>query len=160
GALARQEAAAPPAAPPAPAQPAAPSPAQSSGFGTFRGAIATLAVQPVVVVSPGTMVRWRIGRAGSVDYSTDAGRTWTARPTGVDADLVAGASPSGTVCWIVGRAGTVLLTINGTDWRRLTSPTNLDLTGVETTDGRTALVTAANGQRFRTTDGGTSWQPL
>jgi hypothetical protein len=162
GALARREAAAPPAAPPPPsAQPAAPTPAQVSGFGTARRRVfSTLAVQPVLVVSPGTMLRWRIGRAGSVDYSTDAGRTWEARPTGIDADLVAGASPSGTVCWIVGRTGTVLLTINGTDWRRVTSPTTLDLTGVEATDTRTAIVTAANGQRFRTVDGGVTWQSL
>jgi hypothetical protein len=160
GALARHEAAAPPAAAPAaPAQPAAPAPAQASRLGTGR-AIAALAAQPVVVVSPGTMLRWRIGRAGSVDYSTDAGRTWEARPTGVDVDLVAGASPSGTVCWIVGEAGTVLLTTNGTDWQRLTAPARLDLTTVEAIDARSAIVTAVNGQRFRTTDAGMSWQGL
>jgi hypothetical protein len=161
GALARQEAAAPPSAPPAPtAQAAAPAPEQASRLGTAQGVTAARVVQPVIVVSPGTMVRWRISRAGSVDYSTDAGRTWEARPTGVDVDLVAGASPSGTVCWIVGEAGTVLLTTNGTDWQRLTAPARLDLTTVEAIDARSAIVTAVNGQRFRTTDAGMSWQGL
>lgn len=164
GALARQEAGAAPAAPPTPsapgAQPAAPSPGQAGGLAAGRGGLFSRVFRSVIVASPGTMLRWRLGNAGSVEYSNDAGRTWEARSTGVDADLVAGASPSGSVCWIVGRSGTVLLTINGTDWQRVTSPTTLDLTAVEPTDARTAIVTAANGRRFRTADAGMTWEPL
>ena len=119
----------------------------------------TVALQ-AVIVSPDTAFRWRIGPAGSLEYSADMGETWETRPTGVQADLIAGASPSGTVCWIVGRAGTVLLTTNGIDWRRVTSPTMLDIRTVEATDSRTAIVTTADGQRFRTTDGGVTWERL
>ena len=169
GALARQEGAPPPPAPSVTTpQPAAPAPTSSRpdpvatpqlrGFGALQET-AAVALQ-AVIASPDTAFRWRIGVAGSVEYSADMGETWEARPTGAQVDLIAGASPSGTVCWIVGRAGTILLTTNGIDWRRVTSPTTIDLRTVEASDSRTATVTAANGRRFRTTDGGTSWQAV
>jgi photosystem II stability/assembly factor-like uncharacterized protein len=114
----------------------------------------------IEIASPGTAFRWRIGPAGAVEYSADAGSTWEARPTGVDVDLLAGTSPSGTVCWIVGRTGAVLLTTNGRQWRRLTFPVAVDLTAVQATDARTATVTAIDGRRFRTVDGGATWESL
>jgi photosystem II stability/assembly factor-like uncharacterized protein len=114
----------------------------------------------IIVASPGTAFRWRIGPAGAVEYSTDSGITWESRPTGVDADLLAGASPSGTVCWVVGRAGTVLLTTDGRQWRRVAFPAAMDLTAVQATDARTATVTASDGRRFRTADGGGTWEGL
>ena len=57
------------------------------------------------IVSPDASIRWRIGPSGVVEYSEDAGATWEATPTGVGTDLLAGASPSGTVCWVVGSRG-------------------------------------------------------
>jgi photosystem II stability/assembly factor-like uncharacterized protein len=95
-----------------------------------------------------------------VEFSTDAGTTWESRPTGVDVDLLAGASPGGTVCWVVGRAGTVLITTDGRQWRRLTFPVTVDLNAVQTTDARTAIVTTVDGRRFRTMDAGTTWDGL
>ena len=114
----------------------------------------------LTLASPGTAFRWRIGPAGSVEFSTDAGTTWELRPTGVATDLIAGAVPGGTVCWVVGRGGTVLLTTDGRQWRRLASPTVADLNDVQATDARTATVTSVDGRRFRTTDAGASWDSL
>jgi len=133
-------------------------PNQTGRSGTLQESV-TVQTQ-LTLLSPGTAFRWRIGPAGSVEFSTDAGATWELRPTGVTADLTAGAAPGGTVCWVVGRAGTVLLTTDGRQWRRLASPTAADLNGVEATDARTATVTSVDGSRFRTVDGGATWERL
>ncbi len=99
-----------------------------------------------------------LGPSGVVEYSEDAGATWEATPTGVGTDLMAGASPSGTVCWVVGRAGIVLLTTDGRQWQRLMFPLAVDLAAIQATDARTATVTAMDGRRFTTVDGGTTWK--
>ena len=138
--------------------PAAPAPAQADRFSTVQEAV-TVQLQ-FTIASPGTAFRWRIGPAGSVEFSTDAGTTWELRPTGVDADLIAGVSPGGTVCWVVGQRGTVLLTTDGRQWRRLMFPVATDLAAVQAIDARSATVTAAGGRRFRTQDGGTTWDGL
>jgi len=153
-AAAAPESAAPAAAPVA----SAPAPAQTGRFSTPQEAMTSGA--RVIVASPGTAFRWRLGPAGSVEFSTDAGTAWESRPTGEDADLTAGASPGGTVCWVVGRGGTVLLTTDGRQWRRVTFPVAADLVAVQATDARTATVTAADGRRFRTVDGGGTWERL
>ena len=153
----RAAAAAPESAAPA-AAPVAPAPAQAGRFGTLQESV-TARLQ-ITIASPGTAFRWRIGPAGSVEFSTDAGTTWELRPTGVNTDLTAGASPGGTVCWVVGRGGTVLLTTDGRQWRRVAFPVTADLNDVQATDARNATVTAADGRRFRTMDGGATWEGL
>jgi photosystem II stability/assembly factor-like uncharacterized protein len=114
---------------------------------------ATIATE---IVSPDPSVRWRI--AGSVvERSTDGGAAWEAVPTGVAAELRAGAAPSTTVCWVVGRGGIVLLSTDGRAWRRVAFPEITDLSAVRATDARTASVTTADGRMFTTSDGGLSW---
>jgi photosystem II stability/assembly factor-like uncharacterized protein len=117
-----------------------------------------LAPPQIEIVSPDASIRWRIGPAGVAEYSEDAGARWEATPTGVGTDLMAGASPSGDVCWVVGRAGTVLLTTDGRQWQRLMFPLVVDLAAIQATDARTATVTAVDGRRFTTVDGGTTWK--
>jgi photosystem II stability/assembly factor-like uncharacterized protein len=72
-------------------------------------------------------------------------------------DLTAGSAPSSSACWIVGRRGTVLLTADGVQWRRITFPESVDLIGVQAVDLANATVTSADGRRFRTADGGQIW---
>ncbi len=120
---------------------------------------AALAAMPgFEVTSPQPGVRWRV-RGSQVERTGDDGATWLAA-TGVPAGLsiVAGSAPSATVCWLVGRSGLVLVTTDGTTWRRLpfTEPT-VDLSAVEAVDARTATVSAADGRRFLTIDGGATW---
>jgi len=138
--------------------PAAPAPAEAGRFEPLQGAVAVEA--QVTISSPGAAFRWRIGSAGSVEFSTDAGTTWELRPTGVEADLTAGTAPGGTVCWVVGRGGTVLLTTDGRQFRRLMFPVAADLAAVQAIDARSATVTAADGRRFRTMDAGATWDGL
>jgi hypothetical protein len=143
---------------PAP-QPAAPDPtaAGRARLGA-RPQSVMLAPPRIEIVSPDASIRWRIGPEGLAEYSEDAGAMWEATPTGVGTDLMAGASPSGTVCWVVGRAGTVMLTTDGRHWQRLMFPVEVDLAAIQATDARTAAVTAIDGRRFTTVDGGTTWK--
>jgi hypothetical protein len=113
-----------------------------------------------VIVSPDPASRWRVvpGRPGSaVQRSTDGGSTWQTQETGALLTLTAGASPSPSVCWLVGPAGTVLLSTDGRSWQRLAFPEAVNLVSVTATDGKTATITASDGRRFSTTDGGLTW---
>jgi photosystem II stability/assembly factor-like uncharacterized protein len=79
-------------------------------------------------------------------------------PVSTDA-IVAGSSPGGTVCWFVGGNGLVLVTSDGTRFARVAAPVAAALVGVTATDARSAVVTAADGRRFRTGDAGATWTP-
>lgn len=110
-----------------------------------------------LIVSPQPSVQWRIdGR--SVQRSTDAGASWQSQATGAAVQLLAGSSPSPTVCWIVGRSGTVLLSTDGATWRSLTFPQpTVDIVRVTATDDVSATVTTATGSVYRTVDAGRTW---
>ena len=139
-------------------QPAAPDStvAERARLGARLGSVTP--APRIEIVSPDASIRWRIGPAGVAEYSEDAGAAWQSTPTGVGTDLVAGAAPSGTVCWVVGRAGIVLLTTDGRQWQRLMFPVAVDLAAIQATDARAATVTATDGRRFTTVDGGMTWK--
>jgi hypothetical protein len=149
---ARRDAAPPPAAPPA----AAPPPAAPSVLSTPRIAGLARAVAVQQIASPDPRVRWRI-RGAVLEHSVNGGSSWDAVTTTVTAELTAGSAPSSTVCWIVGRAGTVLLSSDGQNWRRVAFPEAADLSSVRATDARTASVTTADGRVFSTMNAGDSW---
>jgi putative zinc finger protein len=106
--------------------------------------------------APDPATRWRVAGA-LVERSVDAGSTWTAVPTGVSTEILAGAAPSASTCWLAGRGGIVLLSTDGTTWQRVTSPDATDLSAIRATDGRTATVTTVDGREFATTDAGRTW---
>ena len=116
--------------------------------------------EPVVVgiASPNPYVLWRVGPAGSIERSRDAGRTWQAQVSDVNEDLLAGSAPSPTVCWVVGRAGTILRSTDGEQWEKIPSPAVLDWVAVKADDALHAAVAAANHQRYATADGGKTWR--
>jgi outer membrane biosynthesis protein TonB len=151
-------AAAPPAAGPAAQAPTAE--ARQAAPARALGSALNKTAASVDIVSPDPLVRWRIGAAGSIQRSADGGATFVAQPSGVTQDLTAGMSPQRGVCWVVGRAGTVLVLTNPNLWRRLDFPEPVDLTQVDARDGLAATVTAADGRRFRTSDGGQTWARL
>ncbi len=94
-----------------------------------------------------------------MDYTQDGGGSWERIVTGVTSGLTAGAAPSATVCWLVGRGGVVLLATDGRTFARVAAPAPVDLVSVEAADAVTATLTAVDGRRFRTVDGGRNWQP-
>jgi hypothetical protein len=109
----------------------------------------------IVSSNPGS--RWRIVPDGAVQRSSDGGATWQTQQTGVSVTLVAGASPSPSVCWLVGPGGIVVLSTDGRSWRRVAFPEETDLVTVQATDGKTATVTSVDGRAFTTDNGGVTW---
>jgi hypothetical protein len=156
-AAAAPAASAPAAAPPAAAEKTgalARSAARVAPPATVAAALADVA--RIEIASPDPSVRWRIA-ASVVERTTNGGSTWEAAPTGIAAQLMAGAAPSASVCWLVGHGGVVLLTIDGRSWSRVAFPEMTDLSAVRAADARTASVATIDGRRFSTTDGGTTW---
>jgi len=117
-------------------------------------------IAEVTISAPDGQVSWRVGQAGVIEFSSDAGKTWTMQPSGVIADLLGGSAASDKVCWIVGRAGTILRTTDGgAHWQKLRPPTQDDLRSVFAVDARQATVSPANA-KYQTTDGGITWHKL
>lgn len=115
------------------------------------------AAATIDIVSSDPARRWRIAAGGTIEHSSDGGRTW-AQVHAAGESIAAGSSPLPTVCWLVGRAGTVLLATDAVTFARVSPPANVDLAGVTATSDRAATVTAADGRVFRTNDAGQTWQ--
>jgi hypothetical protein len=117
-------------------------------------------IAEVTISAPDGHVSWRAGQAGIIEFSPDAGKSWTLQPSGIVTDLLAGSAPSDKVCWIVGRGGTILRTADAGDhWQKLRPPAQEDLRSIFAVDMRQATVATANA-KFQTTDGGTTWKKL
>ena len=110
-----------------------------------------------VIVSSNPATRFRLLPGGGVQRSADGGATWRTEVTGATETLIAGTSPSPSVCWLIGRSGTVLLSTDGRSWRRLAFLEAADLQSVAATDSENATVTAVDGRALVTTDGGQTW---
>ena len=130
--------------------PAAPPPAAAAKAFSF-GAPET------VIVSSNPASRWRLLPGGAVQRSADGGATWQIQNTGVSGTLLAGASPSPSVCWLVGAGGVVLLSADGRSWTRVAFPEAVQLVAVRATDDQTATVTTSDGRELTTEDGGRTW---
>lgn len=105
-------------------------------------------------------VTWRVWASGIVERSADGGATWTREP-GVDAPAARAIyAPSRDVCWIVGDRGLLLRFETGRGWIRLSPPAQVGFIAVEATDTPRATITAADGRRFTTTDGGQTWKQI
>jgi hypothetical protein len=111
-----------------------------------------------VIETPDASVQYRIPGAGFIERSSDGGATWQGQSVKSDAEILAGAAPSVNVCWLVGRGGVILMTTDGKSWKKVPSPAVADLVGVTAADAAFATVTAADGQRFSTENGGRTWQ--
>jgi hypothetical protein len=115
---------------------------------------------PVPVTSADRAAMYRVLQGRMVQRSTDAGRTWTTEPTPAVTDLRVGSAPSRDVCWFAGAAGRVLRRGPDGTWQLVPLPHPLEIVGITATSAADALVTAADGTRWRTSDGGKSWEPL
>ena len=114
----------------------------------------------VTIAAAGGLVSWRVGQAGVIEFSSDAGKTWTLQPGSVTTDLLGGSAPSEKVCWIVGSAGTILRTTDGgAHWQKLRAPVQEDIRTVVAVDARQATVSLPNAS-YQTTDGGVTWNKL
>jgi len=114
------------------------------------------------IAAPDKKHGWRIGPAGKIERSTDAGKSWKEQKSGVTADLLTGSAPSEKVCWIAGKAGTLLLTIDGgKHWKQLATPISEDLGGVRALDAQHVFIwDVSRVKTFETSDGGLTWKQV
>jgi hypothetical protein len=110
------------------------------------------------IQTPDPKVLWMI--AGTIEKSEDGGATWKPESPETRARIIAGSAPNVKICWLVGENGTILRTTNGAHWKAINPPAETDFVRVEATDALTATVTALDGRRFSTSDGGKSWNSL
>jgi hypothetical protein len=162
-----------PAAPSTAAPPPQPAAADSAAAATPPASLRRTAASPsgsegaslllngrpstMLILSPDGSSQWRILANGMVQHSTDRGSTWDMQSTGVTALLRTGAAPAPSICWLAGREGTIVLSIDGRSWRRISFPETADLVSINATDDKNATVDTADGRTFSTKDGGQTW---
>jgi len=141
--------------------------AQSSG----RNERALAVFRPIqkyssLLKAPSGSILWRAGIGGIIERSADAGKTWVSQISPFKEDWLAGAAVSGTVCWVAGRNGAIARTMDGEHWERISPPAQAagpdakmpDWTGITARDAQSAAITASDGRKFATADGGKIWQ--
>jgi hypothetical protein len=111
----------------------------------------------IPIRTPDGIERWRLERGATIMHREPDG-SWQTQSAGAAEVLYAGAAPSPDVCWIVGSDGAILRTTDGVHWQKVSTPAPNDLTSVFAADAWNATVTAANGSRFATKDGGKTWR--
>ena len=116
-----------------------------------------LALAPIEIGSPDRSSRWRIVN-GAIERSEDGGASWTAIRPLTGESITGGTAPARSICWLIGSNGLVMVTADGITFARVPLPERVDLTAVTATDARTAIVTTADGRRFRTDDSGRNWR--
>ncbi|HXW61480.1 MAG TPA: hypothetical protein VEJ45_02700 [Candidatus Acidoferrales bacterium] len=110
-----------------------------------------------VIATPDPQVLWGITEAGFVERSEDGGASWLRQLPDARARFSAGSAPSEKICWLVGPNGVIFLTNNAKDWRRISPPAPANFVAITAEDVSTATVTAADGRKFTTRDGGAHW---
>lgn len=143
----------------------APADAQQDAANETQRSLAAVAgaaggrLQSALAIAAPDGARWR--RTGPAFEFAPRGGGFTAATMPVAADAInAGAAPGGTVCWLAGNGGVVLVSTDGVRFARVAAPVAANLIAIAAADARSAIVTAADGRRFRTTDQGASWSPL
>jgi hypothetical protein len=106
--------------------------------------------------------RWRIFPRDRVERTDDGGTTWTeVTQVPLGESIVAGSAPMASVCWLAGTRGLVLLTRDaGASFTNVSLAEPLDIASISATDANTAVISTVSGRRFRTGDGGRTWQPF
>ncbi|MFI5098020.1 MAG: YCF48-related protein [Candidatus Acidiferrales bacterium] len=128
-----------------------------------RGQVSSLSLlKSNFIAAPDNKHGWRVGPAGKIERSPDAGKSWKTQKSGVTSDLLTGYAPADNVCWIVGKAGALLLTTDGgKHWKQLASPIAEDLGGVRALDAQHASIwDVPRGKTFETSDGGLIWKQV
>ena len=112
-----------------------------------------------IIQTPDPKVLWRIATGNFIERTEDGGATWHGQVADPDAELSSGSAPGLKVCWLVGRSGMILLTKDTTHWKKIPPPVPADFVAIEAKSGRSATVTAADGQKFSTDNEGKKWVP-
>jgi hypothetical protein len=112
------------------------------------------------IQTPDANILWMVASPGVIEKSEDGGTTWKPGYVETRALILAGAAPTAKICWVVGAGGTILRTTNGTHWKTIRPPVETDFVRVEAADALIATVTAMDGRKFSTVDGGKNWSDV
>ena len=112
-----------------------------------------------LIHTPDPRILWRIAEGGFVERTTDGGETWEGQLPDANAQLIAGAAPTSKICWLAGSGGIILLTTDASNWKTISPPAPVDFVAITAKGASSATVTAADGRKFTTTDGGKRWNP-
>lgn len=114
-----------------------------------------------VFQTPNTNVLWRSADGGFVERSPDGGATWEGQLLpGSSGEIDAGSSPTPKICWLAGSGGTIYLTKDAVNWKKIQPPVPADFSAIQATDASNATVTTSDGRKFQTSDGGKKWKAL
>lgn len=122
-------------------------------------------VSSVVLQSPFGSEAWRVGSGGRIEHSPDGGETWNPQTSPSQQDWLAGVAVSDVICWIAGRNGAIARTTDGEHWELIATPPQAaapggvppDWVAITARDAQRATVTATDGRKFATLDGGKTW---
>lgn len=124
------------------------------------GVAAGIAAQRIFQ-TPNTRVLWRPAAGGFVERSADGGATWQGQSLpGISGEIDAGSSPTLKICWLVGSGGTIFMTKDAVNWKKIAPPVPADFSAVTAQDASNATVTTADGRQFQTADGGKHWKAI
>jgi photosystem II stability/assembly factor-like uncharacterized protein len=139
-----------------------------AGARNRQSAVDLKAAEPATIqaTAPFGSTVWRAGKSGRIERSADAGETWVTQTSPSQEDWLAGVAVSDTVCWVAGRNGSIARTADGESWERVAPPAQVatngarlpDWTGITARDAQSATITASDGRKFSTADGGKTWQ--
>jgi hypothetical protein len=113
-----------------------------------------------IIPTPNPKVLWRIAGGGFIERSQDGGATWHGQLPESNAHFTAGAAPATKVLWLVGENGMILLTKDASHWKKISPPIPADFVSVEASSATSAAVTAADRQKFSTSNSGKKWVPV
>ena len=130
---------------------------ESSAYANLQQAQISSSLMNLQIQTPDPKILWMVASPGSIEKSDDGGKTWKPEYVETRALILAGAAPTPKICWVVGVNGTILRTTNGSHWKMISPPAEMDFVRVEAADALTATVTATDGRRFSTSDGGKRW---
>ncbi len=112
-------------------------------------------------------VAWAVGQTSAPAHAqilnTTNGTSWASQTVpaeviGSNALLYDVSAPDSTNAYAVGDSGTILKTTDGgTNWTKLTAPTNQHLRGVAALDANHVVVVGSGGAIKRSSDGGNNW---
>jgi len=114
----------------------------------------------VLIATPDPSVVWRIAPEGFVERSMDSAATWEGTQISSEAQFLAGSAPTANTCWVVGRGGSIFMTKDGKHWKKIHAPAAIDFVSVSAMDAAIATVTAADGTKYATSNGGKNWQQV
>ncbi|MGH9516048.1 MAG: YCF48-related protein [Terriglobales bacterium] len=102
-------------------------------------------------------VSWGLSSNGDVERSRDSGKTWQSLPVAGSPFRVITAV--GNDIWVGGNAGALYHSADaGQSWTKISPVSTDDVTHIEFSDARNGLLNTANGQVWRTSDGGRTWR--